>query len=98
MRPSDFARDDATAQGGGWLVGTTVFPENPKRLLGVAEHEMVRVWIACRPGGMGGSRLLPDRGGILDQAAVMLDAIAVMDDEAGRVQRTQTPQPGAAGR
>jgi hypothetical protein len=89
MRPQDFTFGDATS--GGWLVGGRVYEHNPRRLLTPADHAMVRVWLACRPSGMGGARLLPDAGGVLDQAAVMLDALGIMDDEAARLQRREEP-------
>lgn len=82
MRPGEYAQGDATS--GGWLVGERVVDENPRRLLRPADHQMVRIWLACRPGGLGGARLLPDSGGVLDQVGVMLDALAIMDDEAHR--------------
>lgn len=82
MRPGEYADSDAT--GGGWLVGTTVHTTNPRRLLQRADHDMVRVWLHCRPGGLGGARLLPDQGGVNDQVAIMMDALSIMDDEAHR--------------
>ena len=98
MRPADFARDDATAlEQGGWLIGTRIFKQNPRKLITQAEQEMVRIWLACRPGGIGGARLLPDRGGVWDQAATMTDALSIMDDEAARQQKLHKPATGDDG-
>jgi len=89
MLPVEFASDDATPDGGGWIIHGRVFAENPRRLVREPEREMVRIWAFTRTGGFGGARLLPDRGGIMDQAAVMLDALNVMDDQAAEL----TPKP-----
>lgn len=83
MRPGEYtAQGDAT--GGGWLVGTRIVEGNPRRLLRPSDQQMVRLWLACRPGGLGGARLLPESGGVLDQVGTMLDALSIMDDEAHR--------------
>ncbi len=85
MQPDAFTDGGAAPAGGGtWeLVGINqVFMVNPKSLLRESDHDMVRIWALTRTGGFGGARLLPDAGGILDQAAVMLDALAVMDAQA----------------
>ena len=80
-RPEDFAGGDAPPDGGeGWRIGSQVFATNPKRLLTLDDQEMLRIWLWTRTGDFGGARPLPDRGGIQDQAAVMLDAIRIMDD------------------
>lgn len=46
------------------------------------DHEMVRLWIFA--GGLEGPRALPQEGGLLDQAAVMMDAFAVCRSTASR--------------
>jgi len=80
-RPEDFAGGDAPPDGGeGWRIGSQVFATNPKGLLTLDDQEMLRIWLWTRTGDFGGARPLPDRGGIQDQAAVMLDAIRIMDD------------------
>jgi hypothetical protein len=40
-------------------------------------HSFVRLWAACR-GGMGGISQWPDTGGVVDQAAWVVDAFAVL--------------------
>jgi len=91
MEPLAFASDDAGPDGEGWMINGRVFLENPKSLVREPDREMLRVWALTRTGGLGGTRLLPDRGGILDQAAIMLDALAVMDDQADQLR----PKPKA---
>jgi len=92
-RPADFtAIDDATAQAsGGWEIPGVPrpFQTNPTRLLLPSDHRMLSLWLWTRTGGFGGARLLPDRGGIQDQAAVMLDAIRIMDDQYARLHPTK---------
>jgi hypothetical protein len=87
-RPEDFADGDATraARREGWLVAGQVFEDNPKALLTSDDDEMLRIWLWTRVGDFGGARPLPDRGGIQDQAAVMMDAIRIMDTELARLQ------------
>ena len=81
-RPEDFAGGDAPPDGGeGWRIGGEIYDTNPKRLLTRDDEEMVRIWSWTRTGDMGGARPLPDRGGIQDQAAVMMDAIRIMDHQ-----------------
>ena len=87
MRPQDFAGGDAPLDGGaGWEIGGRIFPLNPRRLLTAHDRAMLEVWrqssrlLASRR--MGGTPPLPDRGGVLEQAAVMLHALEVMDAQA----------------
>lgn len=55
------------------------YRQNPRRLLGEAEREMVSLWRHWRQQGLGGGHgHLPDAGGVLDQAAVTLDALEIM--------------------
>lgn len=46
---------------------------------------MVRLWRLYQGGGMGGH--LPDGGGSLDQAAIMLDAFGVMSSTEAALRR-----------
>jgi hypothetical protein len=88
-RPEDFAGGDAPLDGGeGWEIEGVVFKRNPKRLLTRDDQEMVRIWSWTRVGDMGGARPLPDAGGIQDQAAVMMDAIGIMDSAFARLKDT----------
>lgn len=95
LRPSDFAGGDAPLDGGaGWDIGPDRFGRNPRLLLGRHDRALVDVWRRTSPflaaRRMGGASPLPDRGGVADQAAVMLEAIDVMDAQAARV----LPPPG----
>jgi len=86
-RPDDFAGGDAARDGSGWEIEgiAGVFERNPKRLLTRDDYEMLRIWGWSRVGEFGGARPFPDRGGYQDQAAVMMDAIAIMDDQLRRL-------------
>jgi len=53
-----------------------VIPTNPKFLVESWAFEMVRLWRFFQ-GGMGAG-LLPDEGGTIDQAMIMLAAFSVM--------------------
>ncbi len=69
--------DDPPDGGPGWQIAGIVYPKNPKRLLEGWEREMLQIWRLWQ-GGFGPGHL-PDSGGSLDQAAIMLDALAIMD-------------------
>ena len=92
MRPGEHADGDTTG-GRGWLVGAAVYDENPRHLVQPADWSMVSIWAACRPGGLGGARLLPDPGGVMQQVGIMHDALRIMDDEAGKWQAKDRPPP-----
>lgn len=61
---------------------------------------MLRLWLMCRPqpgmiGGMAAGWVpvtghLPESGGVGDQAAIMLDALDIMDAAAAQLR----PKPG----
>lgn len=96
LRPSDFAGGDVALDGGvGWEIGGRLFTKNPRRLLDQHDRALIDVWRRASPflaaRRMGGAAPLPDRGGVSDQAAVMVEAIDVMDSEAARL----LPPPGA---
>lgn len=46
-------------------------------LIGEGEIEMLRLWRAYRGGGMGPGHL-PEAGGLMDQAAIILAAFDIM--------------------
>jgi hypothetical protein len=97
LEPTAFAGGDAAPDGGDvWVLPGIAerFGENPKRLVRAAETAMVRLWSYCRP-GMGGPRLLPDAGGVQDQCAVMLEALAIMDDQAAKLAPKKREEPRA---
>ena len=60
----------------GWLINNVVYHDNPRDLVGDAEFETIRLWRLFQ-GGMAPG-FLPDGGGTLDQAAIMLDAFAIL--------------------
>lgn len=50
---------------------------------------MVRVWMLSR--GPDGTTRLPQRGGVMDQAALMMDAFAVLDGADAAWRRDYPP-------
>lgn len=54
---------------------------NPRHVFTTGDQEMVRLWAMA--GGLDGLRMLPEAGGLLDQAAIMVDAFAIMSSAAG---------------
>lgn len=92
LRPQDFADDDTAADGSGWEIAGEVFLTNPKRLVRPEDREAVRWWSTLHSGGMGGLTFLPEAGGLDDQAAVNMDAIAILSDQKARL----TPKPAAS--
>lgn len=75
--------------GPGWIIDGEVYPTNPKHQVPDELWDMVRIWRACRPRpgricGMAAGIIptathLPEAGGVMDQAAIMMDALDVMD-------------------
>lgn len=60
------------------------YTTNPRLLLPPSTADMLRAWHAARGRGFGSASLmatpvLPEAGGLLDQAALNLDAFDVMD-------------------
>lgn len=53
---------------------------NPRWVVTDGEKEMVRLW--AMGGGLDGVSHLPEAGGLLDQAAVMVDAFAIITSAA----------------
>ncbi|MBB6251430.1 hypothetical protein [Nitrospirillum iridis] len=90
MDPAAFDCGEYPPDGGpGWEVDGEFHPTNPKLTLTPADWDMLSIWQACRPrpgriGGMAAgiipaSTHLPQAGGVMDQAAIMLDALDAMD-------------------
>ena len=63
--------------GGAWLVGEEAWSENPAWVVPQEVRHVVRLWSACRA-GMGGYAHWPDAGGVVDQAAWVVDAFGVL--------------------
>ena len=76
-RPGHFEGGAEAADGSAWELFGERHETNPKLLLGQDEAEMVRLWRMTR-GGDFGQGPMPEAGGVMDQAAIMLDAFAVM--------------------
>ncbi len=71
--PGHFAFGRAAPDGSAWELFGEVYPENPRFALGEGDFEMLRLWRLYQAG-----TALPERGGVMDQAAAMLDAFAIM--------------------
>ena len=86
-RPEDFGISDTDPRTReGWFVADRTWESNPKHLLTRDDWAMLDIWKWTLTGDFGGARPLPDRGGIQDQAAIMMDALAVMDHELQRLR------------
>ena len=92
LEPAGFQGGARPPDGGaGWVVGEEEFGTNPRLLLTDGDWAMVRLWRCWRGGGMGGG-ILPERGGVFDQAAVMLDAFDYMDGVEAEWRRSREPR------
>lgn len=76
---------------------------NPVEVLSEDDHAMADLWAMRRAsGGMAGGPL-PDPGGLLQQSALMMDALRIMDAAAASIeeedrQRERRQKQGAPGR
>jgi len=96
VRPGDFRGGEAAPDGSAWELFGERHERNPR--LGVPDWAwaMVQIWRQCRPmpaliRGMAAGAIpvvgpLPGSGGAGDQAAVMLDALDLMDEAAARMR------------
>lgn len=71
-RPADFEGDAEAPDGSAWELFGEEYKTNPKYRLGEGDFEMLRFWRLYQGGH------LPERGGVMNQAAVMLEAFDVM--------------------
>lgn len=95
LEPAGFQGGARPADGGpGFYVGDELYRTNPRLLLTDGDWSMVRLWRLWRGGGMGVG-LLPEPGGVFDQAAVMLDAFEYMDGVEAGWRRERTPRMGS---
>lgn len=76
MRPEAYRGGATAPDGSAWELFGERYPTNPRLGLDDNAFEMVRLWRLYQ-GGMAPG-WLPDPGGVLDQAAILLDAFAVM--------------------
>lgn len=75
--PESFSCGDTPPDNGeGWEICGEIYKTNPKNLLEPQIFDMVTLWRAYQ-GGMG-SGILPDGGGLLDQANIMIEAFNIM--------------------
>ena len=92
--PDAYAGGLTPEDGGAWLVGEEAWPENPAWVVPQEVRNVVRLWSACR-GGMGGYAHWPDAGGVVDQAAWVVDAFGALTGTASRwddaARRSRTP-------
>lgn len=58
----------------GWKIGEDVFTTNPRLRQSANDHMVVRCWSAWRTHGV-----LPETGGVLDQAALLMDALTFLE-------------------
>lgn len=70
--PADFEGGAEAPDGSAWELFGERFETNPKHLLGEGDFEMLRFWRLYQVGH------LPEDGGVMRQAAVMLEAFDVM--------------------
>jgi len=76
-RPQAFAGGARAPDGSAWEVLGERHARNPRLALDGNDLAMLRLWSMARGTGLGGG-VLPDAGGAHDQAAIMLEAFAIM--------------------
>lgn len=64
--------------GPGWEIDGHLYPTNPRHLVTRGTWDYVALWQQCRS-GMGGYAAWPDGGGVLNQAALTLEAFETLD-------------------
>lgn len=84
-RPEAYRGGAQSPDGSAWEIDGRRYETNPRLLLSANELEMVRLWRLYQ-GGFGPGHL-PDPGGSLDQAAIMIDAFAIMSAEDARLAK-----------
>lgn len=77
-RPQAFAGGARAPDGSAWEVLGERYATNPRLALSANDLAMLRLWSMARGSGLGGGTL-PDPGGVHDQAAIMLEAFAIMN-------------------
>lgn len=86
LRPDNYAGADEDDDGEGdgdedesWNVCGEIYHEHPAHRVGEAERAMLEVWRLCRTSSMGTVGHLPEGGGVVDQPAILMEAIRVCD-------------------
>lgn len=59
---------------------------HPTHLLDADDLALLMVWQSWRPAGMGGVGHLPEQGGVLSQAACVMDAMMIMESAAAALK------------
>lgn len=67
---------------------------NPRVCLPAVYFHVVRLWFRCR-GGMGGLAHLPERGGLNDQPAWLMEAFNHLANTEAELEREKAPGDGA---
>jgi hypothetical protein len=85
LRPGDFGDEMMDSEGRAidgscWEIAGWRYRRNPVLRLTSEDWAMARLWGQYRGGGLGGVGHLPEAGGTGDQAAIMLDAFALMSE------------------
>lgn len=63
--------------GSAWEVLGDLYPINPRFLLSEDDFDMLRLWQMFQSSF--GAGYLPESGGVMDQPAIMLDALLIMN-------------------
>jgi hypothetical protein len=80
LHPEWFAMGAEAADGSGWELFGEIYTSNPARLVGPDEAEIVMLWRFLNGGFSAGP--LPEAGGLLDQSAWLMDAMAIVANAA----------------
>jgi len=82
LKPWAYSGGEQPEDGGpGWQPfgpAGPLYPINPRLVVEPWAWDMLPLWRLYQGGGMGGAGHLPDAGGSLDQAAVMIEAFGLM--------------------
>lgn len=79
LRPAEYDFGAEAPDGSAWEIFGEEYKTNPKLLLNEEDFAMTSVWILYRQGH------LPDEGGVLQQPAVMIDALQTMEAAAATI-------------
>lgn len=70
---------------------------NPRELLTEDDHAIAQLWAMRRSaGGMGGGGALPDPGGLLDQPALLMEALQIMDGALAEIEAEERDEAAKA--
>ena len=76
--------------GGDWIVGATQRRRNPRLTIPPVYTHVVRLWSQSR-GGMGGTGLLPEAGGLNQQPAWLMRAFSLLSSADADLEKTNKP-------